>query len=723
MNIFGFTVDAIRRRPLACFSALAVLLMLFFSSVIPDRNVDAYLTGEQVRVSGYVLQKYGSGEEGKILILTPESRLRILCSISGTMPRIGQYVTVEGTLEKPLPARNPGGFDGEKYYRSRRIHLLMYGAEIRAQGESYILPLEMLSRWKLRMTEALFKNYSEETAGVLTALLFGEKGELDEEVRRVYRQCGILHILALSGLHVSVISRLIERILGPFVKKKSHIDLIGLAFVWLWCIMAGCPVSMLRAAYTAVFRVAASRKGMDYDAMTGLMLSALLLMLQNPYALSGSGMQFSYCAVLGITLIKPLVPKALGPVAMQLSTGASTLPVALSTYYCTGLYQLPVNLLVLPVVGWMLAGGLLVSILDIAGRGYAASVLTEGIAFLTELPVQYTIRLCKAAAGLPGGVIITGAPGFGRVAVYVIVLASGVLFIDYRKSRGKDLTREKHYLPLFCLVYLSLQLILCIPSQREAVVFADVGQGDCILILGREGDYMVDCGSSSYEDVWSGRVEPSLMYYGVSRLTKVFLTHADTDHVSGVREALSQEYPFVTIESLCLPDLEDTGSAYADLIALARDRGTDIDTIAMGGVLWDGENTIYCLSPARGDGKVSNENSLVLYVRGAEADILLTGDIDTETEGEILSNFDLGRLRAGRRLILKVAHHGSRYSTSSEFLEAIGRAEAVISVGYNTYGHPHADTLLRLREAGFTVQTTRESGAIVIESNFLREGE
>ena len=257
-----------------------------------------------------------------------------------------------------------------------------------------------------------------------------------------------------------------------------------------------------------------------------------------------------------------------------------------------------------------------------------------------------------------------------------------------------------------------LVLLVYHPKGHAQITMLDVGQGDGIYVQGPNGGtYFIDGGSSDVEQLGKYRIEPYLKSQGVGKLDYVFISHGDADHYSGIEEMLARQSVGVQINTLVLPCNFRQDEVLIDLAKLAQSVGTKVITMKEGDKLREGDLTISCLQPALEESLSGNAGSMVLEIFYHQFDMLCTGDV--EAEGEEL----LIQKRKGKDYdVLKVAHHGSKNSTSEEFLECIHADLALISAGKdNRYGHPHEETINRLQNAGCRIYETEKMGAITLK--------
>lgn len=521
--------------------------------------------------------------------------------------------------------------------------------------------------------------------------------------------------------------------------------------IFLYGIMTGFAVSAIRAIAMFLLQMLAQILGRTYDRITALAVAAVLVLVEQPLYLFHSGFQFSFLCVLGISLILPVLgnvrkgKKLLEGIAMM----AVTLPVYLGVFYQIPVYSMFLNFIVLPMMSVLMGAGIVMILAAFVwtGLGLPAAWLITGILMVYEKLALFTERL-------PYHYWTPGCPAKWQMAVYVAVLIvvaalgrtkrKAVLYqkdcIHRRGDCAKGILQEDlpYYGGKWILTYgipvgicwgliLLGAVILTWRFRPELqVTFLDVGQGDCIFLQTEDGtSYLTDGGSSSVSRVGKYRMIPFLKYQGSSRVKAVFVSHADSDHCNGIAELLEQaELEGITVENLVLPDLADEcrNEGYEELVDLAGQNGITVQFLHEGQQFQDGELLFQCLHPSKGyRAEDLNETSMVLLVTYKEFSLLLTGDVQGAGEEHLTQELQ-DRKEPGvtdhaetELTILKVAHHGSKNSTSEEFLKAANPTLAIISCGEgNRYGHPHEETLERLEKADVPWFCTKDYGAITV---------
>lgn len=501
--------------------------------------------------------------------------------------------------------------------------------------------------------------------------------------------------------------------------------------VILYGIMIGQPTSAYRAIVMFLLKILADMIGRTYDILTALMVAALLLVLQEPLYLKNAGFLLSFGCVLGIILIYPVLLKQtekerdfqrektmtwklLRSVKEGLCAGVSillmTLPIQLSFYYEYPLVSLLWNLFVVPTVGFILQAGIVQLILS-PWLGIIGEIISIGNTTLLRLYEE----MCRVGDALPFQKMILGAPSAGQIFLYYVLLAIGMVILKSGKKRWK--MKDARY--GIAVLVVALALLLARPMEGIRLTFADVGQGDCILLQTKPGEASVfDCGSSSQTKCGTYVLTPMVKYYGIRKLDGIYVSHPDSDHMNGILELVeSSKIEKIQIEKIVLPypANEEVKEGFEELVTLAEENEIPIYYIEEGQSLIEDDVQIECLYPRRNEAaEGTNDASAVYLVRYREFQILLTGDIEDSGEQKLTQVLkDKGIANVD---VLKVAHHGSRYSSTTEFLEQINPRVAVISCGEgNSYGHPHEETLERLNDVGSRVLTTPECGAVIVE--------
>lgn len=668
----------------------------------------------------------------------------------------GDRVSVTGDLGSFDAATNPGQFDYRAYQASLGVHLQMYGRAIQLEEKSVDPFLQMLSRMR-RYAVGVLLEVSPDLGGTMAAMVLGDKTALPEERYQLYLDTGIGHILTLSGLHLSLLGVGLHGILRKRITIPAWpaaLSMTGLLLVYVQLIGSG--ISAVRAAVAILCSLLAGCLGKTYDSLSAAGLGMLLILPEYPMQITRPSFWLSFGAVIAMGWVLPELNRFLKPERKPAKTLISVLviwlalmPVTAINQYVIQPYSILLNFVVIPMMAPVLVGCIAVLFV-----GMIAPAVASWIAGAVGLAFGLIDRLCEISQKLPGDQIAVGYPTFGQLVIYGGVLAV-FLVVVFRKNRlewgrqetaeyeeaeygsgqkngpqklggQKSMVGEKgektaslrlRWLSLLAASFsLAAVLMLGIGRNQLEMIFLDVGQGDCIFIRMPNGvTMMVDGGSTSEESVGEYRIKPFLTWAGVDEIDYLVMTHLDRDHISGLVELLEAGFP---VRYLLLSDLSMDGSEVEEIGAIAMKNGAVVVMIGEDNRILCGEVEVKCISPAETLVPDSeNECSVVLELNYRKFSCLLTGDVEGDGE-DAVETYVQGR---GSYTVLKVAHHGSKYSTSAEFLASVRPQASVISCGKdNFYGHPHEELLERLKAVDTEIYCTAECGAVVVSTDGIR---
>lgn len=699
-----------RKRPL-CFFSIALVLIMWILQTSGERLVSSdvfYPKEEEVLLYGTVYRcEYTSGKQILYLkqaVLSVPSQKQQLDHIKITLDhavfvyRVSDLVRVNGRLQIIKEAANPGQFDARSYYRAQKVGYTMWNPHLELLERPNFSFLRMLDTIQQRLAAQYDRLLPNQYGALLKGITLGDKNEISEEINTLFQKGGISHILAISALHL----QLLGNSLYLFLRKcKVSIGISGIcagALLVSYGILTGANVATLRALIMFLFNIGADITGRTYDGRTAMAAAAVVLVAGNPDYLSYSGFWLSFFAVCSFLLFRE--KRRLGSGVLLYIFMA---PVMLLYFYELPLYSVFINLLVVPTIGFVLLFGFF---------GCVGSFLHLMIGKIMILPSVALLHvyhtLCEISEKLPGNTMTFGKPSWIQVAAYYAIMA--LCLYLFRKNRLK----KSRGLLLFMMVP-AWMILIWRGIDGIQITMLDVGQGDCILVQTEtEHTYMIDCGSSTENDIGKYRIIPYLKHQGMLHLDAVFLSHEDKDHKNGIEELfdmIKAGTVSMSVDRLVLPYWEDM-TVFEELIEKASSCGVDVCVMRKGDMIVDGDMTIRCVHPDGGYySDAGNEGSLVLRLEYGEFSMLFTGDLEGETEDGLLGSF-------GSADVLKVAHHGSAYSTSNDFLEEVQPKICIISCGEdNSYGHPHMELLKRLEDSGSRIFVTEKHGAITIRTD------
>ena len=663
--------------------------------------------------------------------------------------KIGNIIKVRGKLRQFEEAANKGNFDSKKYYLSLGFYGKIEAGTIEVINSDYSGIRQGLYEMRMEIIERMEKLCSDNKGifsiinnknGIIGAIILGDKTDLDSDIKELYSVSGIAHILAISGLHISFIGMAIYRLLRRRFRFPFSAA-VSIPVVLSFGIMSGFGISTIRAIIMFILKIIGEVLGRKYDAITAISLAGLVLLVQNPFVVCNSGFQMSSGAIIAIVLILPIVEEILNTdnKIIKVLSANFTISLVMNPILAWNYYELPtfsflLNIVVVPLMSVVIVSSIVGIFCSCIMFGFGKVVIFPGCGIL-EL---YTF-LCNIINKSSVASIVVGQPKVTIIIVYyaiLLVVLFGLknirtkytraekerniikketgLVLEKKAKKERRIKGQNVKLRLACIVgFLLLNcLIYYIPNPGFYITFINVGQGDGILIHGDNGTkVMVDGGSTSEKQVAKNCIVPYLKAEGIGTIDYSIITHTDKDHISGILEILENNNSNrIRIKNLVMPDINMKDDTYNELIEKAKLKKINVLYIKKGDTLSLGKTKIKCIYPeTTTTASDKNDYCTVLSVKNKTSKILLTGDISKEIEEKIKDDIE------ENYTVLKVAHHGSNYSSSEKFLKKVNPKYSIISVGKNnSYGHPGNETMERLRKQGGVIYRTDEKGGITI---------
>ncbi len=795
------------------------------------------------KLYGHIYAMEEKNGRSVLYIKSTEENRSVICYLSEEVSslqslKIGYQVIIKGKVRRFEAAANDGQFDARKYYAGMGISYSMTNCEYEVTMKKFWPVRQGLFVIRKKLAHSLDTFLSEEDSGVLKAMLLGDKSGMTEEIKGLYQRTGIAHIVAVSGLHISLWGMAVCRLLKRFRIPLALANFISFLFVVLYGMMTGSQASAIRSVIMFSLYLLAPVVNRTYDMLTAMMLSAAVLLMFRPAYVFYSGFLLSFGAVAGISLFMPWLTELYAPPAniddiiikekntlqkisdkiirfirasimTSLCVSLVSLPIQLLFFYTFSVYSVFLNLLIAPFVSILMILGMLGAVLGIFSPMTASLPLQ-----ICHVILTFYEKMCQFFDCLPLAHPVIAKPEIWKVVVYYAVLGilylvivrvvispsesrqrmslrdnvqkqkSPRLMIPLQMRLGADLSHQVNWcgksLPsvirrrgkilykamgkvvnkgmrkithkimhmvmhdwdeknkkklcqiLAIVVVLADALFLCIHSRSgTTLTMLDVGQGDCFVIEEKSGfTAIIDGGSSSVSEVGRYRIDPFLRSHGISTVDFVFLSHADADHTNGILELLeNQKSNRIKISYLVLTELEKENEKFDDIMLACKNAGTRVLYFSQGDHIEIHQLKLTCIHPGDKDTKLvgldENDHSMVLYVeyksQNKNHTALFMGDLGSAHEKEVMESLlavdkGQGNKERGEIDILKIGHHGSKYSSSGEFLQQVAPHVCLISAGRkNRYGHPHMETLERIDETDGMVFRTDLMGQVVVD--------
>ena len=646
---------------------------------------------------------YGVAADGTVKLEGKSYRIRLYTESKEPL-QPGDII--EGKIRFRLTTAD--SIQGETYHQGDGIFLLGYVQKDFKFLKAESIPLQY---WGAYIRKTLFGMicdvFPEDTAAFANALLLGDSSMLTYEMDTDFKLSGIRHVIAVSGLHVSILMSLVY----VFSIRKRYLSaIIGIPMLVLFAAVIGFTPSVTRACIMQIIMLLALALNKEYDPPTALAFAVLSMLCVNPRTIVSVSFQLSVGCLIGIflfyerikgfllrklkiTKIKNIKDRAIfagvSGVSITLSTMITTTPLSAAYFGTVSIVGVLTNLLTLWVISFIFIGILVACLV-----GFAWTPLATAVAWVIAWPIRYVTLVAKLLGSLPHAAVYTCS---SYIVIWIVMCYA--LFIVFMFSKKKQ--------PWLLLTGGALGLVLAIVltwseplGDNYRVTVFDVGQGQSILIECDEKRYLVDCGGDS-DKMAADTVSHYLLSRSITKLDGIILTHYDADHAGGVPLLLTS----IEVETLYLPNTEDESGRREAL----EDSHDNIVLLSSYGEL-ETDSMKLCMVPGKHE-TVDNERSMCVLFQTENCAILITGDRSTVGEKALLQQMELPTVD-----ILIAGHHGSGSSTGMELLAKIQPKIAVISVAENNYyGLPAEQTLYRLRLFGCQVYRTDLDGTIVFK--------
>lgn len=655
------------------------------SQAAPTQLAKIQMIPDTISVNGDLLsfRGKGAGQTYQVFyILKSEKEQEFFKNLNQTMLLSGQV-----DLEEATPQRNFGGFDYRTYLKHEgiyRIANLSSITEIRQQ--SSLSFFERLHELRRQAIVSIQRNFPAPMQHYMTGLLFGYLDKSFDEMSDVYTSLGIIHLFALSGMQVGFFVALFRFIILRLGLRRDYVDILQIPFSLVYAGLTGFSVSVIRSLIQSAFANLGIKK-LDNLAFT---LMTLFILMPNFLLTTGGILSFTYAFILSFIdfdelshyqkILTECFAISLGSLPVLLYFFSVFQPLSL---LLTAIFSLAFDTLILPVLTFVFLLSPLVKI----------TALNPFFVFLETI-----IKFSKSLIGTP---LVFGRPSLGILLLLLLII--GLLYDCYR--------HKKVAIFLFSIIAL-LFFQIKHPLENEVTV-VDIGQGDSILVRDVKGQtLLIDVGGKvrfSEKKSWQKRLAdsnaertliPYLKSRGIGKIDQLVLTHTDTDHMGDMLEVAKElkiGQVLVSPGSLTKPDF----------VVKLRQMKTPVHAVSAGDNLPIMGSHLQVLYPnAVGDG--GNNDSVVLYGNLLGKNFLFTGDLEEEGEEQMMATYP--NLPVD---VLKAGHHGSKGSSSPEFLDHISPQMALISAGQNNrYKHPHQETLDRFQNQNMTIYRTDQQGAI-----------
>nr|WP_275582689.1 DNA internalization-related competence protein ComEC/Rec2 [Shouchella xiaoxiensis] len=670
----------------------------------------AFTIQDRFHANGNFLRNTIETNTGERLVLhiylTDQDQLEI----AKTLP--GQRCIASGNLKEPASSRNFDAFDYKQYLHHQRIHWIFevkHVASFQCMDNHSLTIMEALKQFRANSIDKILEIVPKEVSGIVLSLTYGERSYLDPQVSEAYAKLGIIHLLAISGLHVGIVTACVFFLLIRIGVPREYAISSLLLFLPIFAVLSGAAPPVIRASTMAFVYFLFQLLRIPIHPFYGFSFIFFGYLMIDPYKLFQLGFQLSFLVSFSLILCKDEMMKKANHYFTRLAVVTTIaqligLPLILYHFYEWSPVSLLINLMYIPFISLCILPICFLIVLTVPIfpliTTYLTSLLSTIIVPVHSVILYLSDHVIVWTIGKPAIILI--------VAMYISIVCIGLQW-----ERGKALYKAG----------ISFGIILFIATyspylKNETVVtMIDVGQGDAFLIElpRRKQVYLIDTGGfiHFHQEEWEERnqqfdtgrdiIVPFLKAKGIDSLTGLILTHGDYDHIGGAKAVIES----INTQVVYYPAVEIEKEIELDLIQTIKKMGGEFKMIKAGDRI---HNDFYVIHPSSQRTWTSNDGSIVLYFVAEGKTFLLTGDLEKEGENHLLTLYPT--LQAD---VLKVGHHGSVTSTNEAFLGQVQPKMALISAGVNNrFGHPHPDVIARLEEQGVLVLRTDQHGAVEI---------
>ena len=618
----------------------------------------------------------------------------------------GDFVLIKGTFVKPKQRTNYKGFDYREYLKSKEIYGTINCKEVHIISKNKIWYNQIF----LKVKRLIQRDFNKETSDILLGTILGYTDDIDENLKENFNQSNILHILAVSGMHIGYLLLFCTVIFDNLIgKKMSKYGSILVLFFYIKII--GYSPSAVRATIMAIMLLSSKVLYRKSDVWTNLSVSLLIMLIYNPFIIDNSGLLLSFVATIGIlTYMKKFnfKNKIYNLIGITFSATIFIVPI-MTTYF----NKIPVLSLCISLVIGVISG-------PIIFLGYIYIMLNSFLKLgilksILNLLIKILIFLAKCGGKMPLNQMYVATPNLIEILLYYLFIFMILFFISiYNPKRKQNKVFNKRMRNLISLAkyrfnqnkngIISISIIIVfvftiikvIPSNLK-IFFIDVGQGDsCLIVTPQNKKILIDGGGSENYDVGRNVLVPYLLARRIKCLDYIIISHFDTDHIGGVLTVMEE----LNVNTVIISKQGENSENFARFKKIVNKKHINVKVAKKGDNIKIENNLYFDILWPNSKKLISenalNNNSIVCKLNYRDFSMLFTGDIEEIAEKQILQEYK-ENLQILNSTVLKVAHHGSKSSSSHDFIDAVKPKVALIGVGENnTFGHPNDGVIKRL---------------------------
>lgn len=621
--------------------------------------------------------------------------------------KVGDILETKVTFEKPSIARNRGAFDYSKYLYSQNIYGNLKIKNMddiydrKNSGTNYIYKIQK------SIENILGRCFPQDELGIILGMTIGDTSYITEETNLAFKTDGISHLLAVSGSNVNYII-LFSKFIFDKILGKNFSNYIVIFFIIIFMLVSGASASVVRAAIMGIVIVLADILAKKSNVYASICISALIILIHNPLTIFDTGFILSFGGTLGIVLLYEKIKNILleklrvknkfliyiiDTLSVTLSSQIILLPIMVYYFNSISLVSIFVNILVAPISGILTILGFSVYM-----SGLVSIKLAQILSYSTFVLIRLIINIANIFSRFKYASILVATPKLIWIIGYYLCI-----YKIFYKFKNKILD----YI-LYSLIAVSI-FIEIVPTNYLSINFVDVGQGDSTYIETKNNKtILIDGGGSENSDYDVGEkvLLPYVLDRGKKKIDLIIISHFHEDHMEGLLTIMKN----LKVDKIVIGPANENTTLYKEFVSITKEKNITVEKVAAGDSIKISDVEFEVLYPNREQDNQQNENnnSLVLKLKYYDMSMIFTGDIEKEAEENINLNVEAN--------ILKVAHHGSKTSSTDIFIEKVKPQIALIGVGKNNkFGHPNEDVLKRLEENSDMIFRTDICGEIMIK--------
>lgn len=640
-------------------------------------------------------------------------------------------IEVDGEYIIPSEARNYKGFDYREYLKSKKIYGTIKNSNknIKVIKEDNIgIVLKLSNNIRNYIINTSNKLLPEKTSSLLVGILIGDKSGISEEIIEDFKISNLSHMLAVSGAHTAYIILGLTFILNKSKMSKKWVHLVTILSLILFMFITNFTPSVTRACFMAIIVLGANLLYRKQDFWTSISISLLIVLVINPFSINEIGLQLSYLGTIGIILFNKNVETLLNKIkinnkiseilSVTISAQMAIMPIMIYRFNSFSLTFFISNVLASPLLGINIILGLIAIFISLVSFKSA-----KIISLVLNLSLEILIGISEFTSKLPfSSILVKTPPMLLILLIYCFILLFNYLYYIHisktnlrlfqkRIIRLINKTNVNKFISIIIIIIILFNVFshsyLLIPKNLR-IYFIDVGQGDsCLIITPRNKKILIDGGEGDSNVLLS-----YLLDRRIKTIDYIMISHFDSDHCIGLIEVIQK----LNVKNVLISKQAYFCDEYRNIAGIINSKKINVIHVKQGDVLnIDSEVKLDIFYPAKNlEYDDLNNNSIVAKLRYNKFSVLFTGDIE-ESEENILNKYTSNQLKSD---VIKVAHHGSKTSSSEKFIKAVKPKIALIGVGMNNkFGHPNQEIIERLENINCKIYRTDEMGEIVMEVN------